>query len=85
MQHSELSRLPNIGKQTERWLNEAGIYTESQLRQLGAVEAWTRIKVQRPEIVSLNALYAIYGALEGYRWDEIPEPIKAELRAAAEL
>ncbi len=56
---------------TEKWLNEAGIYTEEELRQVGAVEAWTRIKVTRPEQVSLNALYAIYGALQGYRWDEM--------------
>jgi TfoX-like protein len=80
-----LSQLTNIGNQTEKWLNEAGIYTEEELRQVGAVEAWTRIKVARPEQVSLNALYAIYGALEGYRWDEIPEAIKKELRAEAEL
>jgi hypothetical protein len=44
-----------------------------------------RIKVARPEQVSLNVLYAIYGALEGYRWDEIAEAIEEELRAEAEL
>jgi DNA transformation protein len=81
----KLSQLLNIGRQTEKWLNEAGIFTEEELRQVGAVEAWTRIKVARPRQVSLNALYAIYGALEGYEWDKIPEAIKEELRAEAEL
>lgn len=81
----KLSQLPNIGRQTEKWLNEAGIYTKVELRQVAAVAAWTRIKVARPEQVSLTALYAIYGALEGYRWDEIPEAIQKELRAEAEL
>jgi DNA transformation protein len=37
-----LSELPNIGKNTERLLVEAGIKTPEQLRAIGATEALCR-------------------------------------------
>ena len=40
----ELANLFNIGKEVERQLNEVGITTKDQLRQIGSKDAWLRIK-----------------------------------------
>lgn len=40
----ELSRLPNIGKEVERQLNEAGILSAEDLKNLGAEKAWLKIQ-----------------------------------------
>ncbi|HEV8375939.1 MAG TPA: TfoX/Sxy family DNA transformation protein [Candidatus Polarisedimenticolia bacterium] len=41
---SELSGLRNIGKVTERWLNGIGVYDEGELRKMGAVRAYRKIR-----------------------------------------
>ena len=56
----ELSRLPNIGKEVERQLNEAGILSAEDLKNLGAEKAW--LKIQPPAI---HRLLALEGALRG--------------------
>ena len=44
----ELSTLPNIGPEVERQLNEAGVTTATELRALGAEDAWLRIQARNP-------------------------------------
>ena len=44
----ELSRLPNIGKEVERQLNEAGILSAEDLKNLGAEKAWLKIQKLDP-------------------------------------
>ncbi len=39
----ELSKLPNIGKIVEEQLNQVGIFTEAELKQCGAKQAWLKI------------------------------------------
>jgi len=39
----ELQRLPNIGKELERQLYEAGITSPEELRRIGSRAAWLRI------------------------------------------
>jgi TfoX-like protein len=80
---SELSGLRNIGKVTERWLNGIGVYDEGELREMGAVRAYRKIR----EIESgagLNLLYALHGALTGTHWNDLAAPIKDLLRREAE-
>ena len=43
----ELMKLINIGKVLEKNLNEAGIHTEEQLREIGSKEAFIRIRERR--------------------------------------
>ena len=40
----ELSKLPNIGEVVEKQLNEVGIMTYEQLKEIGSKEAWLNIK-----------------------------------------
>ena len=39
----ELSKLPNIGKVVEEQLNQVGIFTEEELKSVGAKQAWLKI------------------------------------------
>lgn len=75
---SELSRL-RIGKVSEGWLNEIGIYTEEELRAIGPVVAYVKVCLQQPR-ASLNLLYGLWAALEGIRWQDVPAEIKEQLR-----
>ena len=40
----ELAKLPNIGKVVEEQLNQVGITTYEELKELGSRQAWLRIK-----------------------------------------
>ena len=82
---SELSQLKNIGPTIERRLHEVGVYTKRELRALGAVQAYQRIKTNCPmQTISVRYyLYSLQCALMGLHWDDLPEPVKAELRRKA--
>ena len=82
-QKSELLNLRNLGSTSVRWLNDIGIFTVDELRDRGAVEAYCLIKAQR-ENVSLNLLYALFGALYHMAWNQIPDNKKLELKKAVD-
>lgn len=75
----ELSGLPNIGKTVEEQLNEVGIETIKQLKEVGSREAWLKIK-SIDESACINRLYALEGAIQGIRWHNLPEEIKTGLK-----
>lgn len=75
-----LTTLPGLGPKSAAWLAAAGITTEAQLRQLGAVEAYRAVAAQQPG-VSLNLLWALFGALNNIHWSAVPPDIKAQLKA----
>lgn len=75
--------LPNLGPVTRRWLADVGIEDEEALRDIGAVAAYVRLRFAQGR-VSLNALYALHGALRGIPWTAIGEEERAELRRAVE-
>ena len=62
----ELSRLPNIGKEVERQLNEAGILSAEDLKNLGAEKAWLKIQKLDPS-ACIHRLLALEGALRGVK------------------
>jgi len=78
-----LSVLRNLGPASARWLAEAGIESESDLRALGAVAAYRRVKHIRPREVTLLMLYALEGALRDVPWHALPKNVKARLKRAA--
>jgi len=79
-----LSALRNLGPASARWLAEAGIRTESDLRALGAVAAYRRVKHIYPREVTLLMLYALEGALRDVPWNALPENVKARLKRDAD-
>ena len=74
----------NIGPKTRSWLHEVGINNQQDLEDVGAVEAYHRLKAAFPNQVSLNALYALQGAILNLRWDALPPDMKADLKAQVE-
>jgi TfoX C-terminal domain len=74
-----VSNLVNIGTLTERLLNEANIYTQVELEEAGAVEAWRRIKSKHPERATFSFLFALQGALLSVPGNALPEEVIMEL------
>lgn len=78
-----LHKLRSIGPKSAGWLKEVGIETGDDLRALGAVAAYRRLKEWNPKAVSLNMLWALHAALEGISWKEINPETKARLKREA--
>lgn len=72
--------LPNIGPKLAENLEKAGIETPDRLRELGAEEAFLRIRTQVDETACLHQLEALAGAAEGVRKGLLPPERKAELK-----
>lgn len=79
----EFSRLMNIGPATDRLLPEVGIDTIDELRRVGSVEAYLRLKTRFGRRISLNMLYALEGALTGTHWRDFDHEFKRRLREDA--
>jgi DNA transformation protein len=78
-----IDSLPNLGPKTARMLEEVGIATVADLRAIGAVDAWRRIKFAYPKRVSLVGLYAIEAALRGCPWTGLSGAEREALRRSA--
>jgi len=76
----ELFKLTNVGKVLEKNLNEIGIYTEKQLKEIGSKEAFIRIRFSDPG-ACLHMLYGLQGAIDGIKDTFLTESIKQDLKA----
>ncbi len=75
-----MGELKNIGPVTARQLAEIGITSEQELREMGALEAYRRLKRTFPQQITLVCLYALQGALFDCHWNELPPDVKEHLR-----
>lgn len=75
--------LPNLGPKSQQMLELAGIATLDQLRALGSVAAFARVK-QSGGNPSLNLLWALEGALTGLRWQDVAKEHRTSLLLALE-
>jgi DNA transformation protein and related proteins len=78
-----VSTLPGIGPVTRSFLDEAGIGTVSDLRSLGAVEAYRRLEFLSPRRISLGTLHGLGAALRGCHWLDLPPDVKTFLKHEA--
>jgi len=76
---SELTNLPNIGKNNAAQLREIGIETVEQLQAAGSREAWLRIQAIDPS-ACYNRLCGLEGAIQGIRWHDLAPQVKADLK-----
>ena len=76
---SELTKLPNVGPKTSLWLNEVGIHTLDDIRNLGVIEVYRRLRDRYPDKVTLNALWGLEGAVTNTPWNRIPDEVKQDL------
>lgn len=78
MTTKRLSDLRNLGPKSETMLPAIGIHTPEDLAARGAVDAFIALK-QSGVPVSLNALWAMEGALTGRDWREVIRTDKLRL------
>ncbi len=77
------STLRNLGPKSDEVLAAVGIGSAAQLRRVGAVRAYLRLK-RHWAGASLNALYALAGALEDRDWRVVRRERRLELLTAVE-
>ena len=76
----ELAKLPNIGKTVEEQLNRVGITTVEELKAAGAKQAWLKIQ-EIDESACIHRLLALKGAIRNVKKVELPDDVKADLKA----
>jgi DNA transformation protein and related proteins len=78
-----LERMKNLGPVSAARLRAVGIETPDQLRQVGPVEAYVRLKRAFPIETTQIALYTLHGAITDAPWYVLSDEVKAALRDAA--
>jgi DNA transformation protein and related proteins len=74
----DLSKIPNIGKDTEEKLLQAGIDSYEKLAELGSEQVFIRLQTIDPG-ACINLLYGIDGAIEGIKWNQLSPQRKKQL------
>jgi DNA transformation protein and related proteins len=76
--------LKNLGPKSIRWLAAADIHSTEELRALGPVEAYRRVKRAgfKP---SLNLLYAMAAGLRDEHWAKLSDEEKMRLELQADF
>ncbi len=57
-----IAELRGLGPKSAKWLAAIGFHTEADLRVIGSLEAWHRLRFVCGNQVTLNVLYAIEAA-----------------------
>lgn len=78
MKAQRLRDLKNLGPKSEEWLPLAGIRSPDELRAADPYEVYALLKARVPG-TSLNALYALIGAIEDRHWIAIKNERRAEI------
>lgn len=78
--------LKNIGPTIAARLAAVGIETVGDLRAIGPVRAYQRVKAGHPGTTMpvCYYLYSLQGALDGVHWDALPLAVKERLVKDAE-
>jgi DNA transformation protein and related proteins len=71
----------NLGPFCERQLAEVGVRTEAELRSIGSVAAYMRLRFRFGRSVSRNFLWAMAAALQGCHWRDLSAADKQALLA----
>lgn len=78
-----IEEMRNLGPATAKMLAEVGVYRESDLRRIGAVDVYHRLKFQFGRHITIIALYAMEAALRGCDWRSLDPETKERLRRDA--
>lgn len=70
----------SLGPKSSHWLAEVDLHTLDDVRAIGPVAAYARVKAAYPREVSLNLLWALYGALNGMPWHALDAETKNRLK-----
>ena len=76
---SDLSKQPNIGKDTEAKLIQVGISSFSELKVTGTEQAFLRLQAIDPG-ACIQLLYGLHAAIEGIPVNQLTDEKKQELK-----
>lgn len=76
---SELTSMMNIGKEMERKLTAVGIDSAERLIEVGAKQAFLKLKEEYPQVCLVH-LYTLEGAIHNTEYNRLPEEKKKELK-----
>ena len=79
-----IESIRNLGPATARMLAEIGIETSAELRRVGSVAAYRRLKFRFGRAVTAIALYAMEAGLRGLDWRALDAESRRALLAAAQ-
>ncbi|MER9329638.1 TfoX/Sxy family DNA transformation protein [Mesorhizobium sp. M0488] len=77
---TRIQDMRNLGPAMARMLAEIDVLYEGHLRNLGAVEAYYRLKFRFGQHITINALYAMEAAIRGCDWRALDRETKEHLR-----
>jgi DNA transformation protein len=83
LKETPLSHALNLGPKSEAMLRAAGIGNLEELRALGSVAAYARVKATGAN-ASLNLLWALEGAVSGLHWQTVVREHRTSLLLALE-
>lgn len=76
---SELTSMMNIGKEMERKLMAVGIDSSEKLIELGAKQAFLKLKEAYPQVCLVH-LYTLEGAIQNTEFNNLSDDKKKELK-----
>lgn len=76
---SELTSMMNIGDEMARKLTAVGVNSPEKLMELGAKQAFVRLKALYPQVCLVH-LYALEGAIHNMEFNCLSEEKKRELK-----
>lgn len=76
---AELTSMMNIGKEMEKKLTAVGIDSSEKLTELGAKEAFSKLKEAYPQVCLVH-LYTLEGAIHNIEFNCLSEDKKRELK-----
>ena len=77
---AELTTMLNIGKEMASKLKNVEIETTEKLIEMGAKEAFFRLKMKYPQVCLVH-LYTLEGAIQNVEFNCLSEETKANLKA----
>lgn len=80
-----IEAMRNLGPTMAKQLASIGIYTRQDLQEVGAVEAFLRLRLIKGRRISRIALHAMFAALVDCDWRTLPAEIKTQLDEEAGL
>ena len=75
---NDLAQMANLGKVLAQKLEDVGIANSTQLRLVGAEGAFARLATL-DHSACINMLYALEGAIQGIRWQQLQADRRKEL------
>ena len=76
---TSLRSLMGIGPMMEKKLNDVGIFSAEELKEIGSKEVYIMIKSRDPKVCAPH-LYTLEGAITDTKWNLLPTEVQEDLK-----